>query len=102
MTEVSDEMVYALFFKMMANKDRLKIMNSLSDHPKTVTQLCNDTGFEQTWVSHSLKLLKEKGMVEARREGKYIYYKLDRGVKPVITAASTVAYKYHPSTRGGE
>ncbi len=94
MTNISDEEVYALFFKIMSNKDRLKIMNSVSEQPKTVTQICKDTGFEQTWVSHSLKLLREKGMVETRREGKYIYYKLDRGIKPVIAVAGNAAYKY--------
>ncbi len=94
MTNLSDEEIYALLFKTLANKDRLKIINSVSDKSKTVTQICKDTGFEQTWVSHSLKLLKNNRMVEARREGKYIYYKLDNAIKPIIATAAKIAPKY--------
>ncbi len=36
-------------------------------------------------------------MVEAKREGKYIYYKLDNGVKPVMDAVQRVAPRYKPS-----
>jgi len=100
MSNLSNEEVYALFFKIMANKDRLKIMNSVSDKPKTVTQICNDTGFEQTWVSHSLRLLRERGIVGARREGKYIYYKLDNNVKPMMTSVGRIAPKYQKSQGG--
>lgn len=93
MTEISNEEFYALLFKVMANKDRLKIMNSVNGKEKTVTDICKDTGFEQTWVSHSLRLLRENGMVETRREGKYIYYKLDNNVKPIINSVEKVATK---------
>ena len=34
MTEVSSEELQALFFKMMANKDRLKIMNTVNGKEK--------------------------------------------------------------------
>lgn len=92
--------INALFFKIMANKDRLKIMSSVSNKPKTVTQICNDTGFEQSWVSHSLRILREGGIVDSKREGKNIYYKLDNGIKPVIIAANKITIKY--KSKGGE
>ena len=100
MSNLSDEEVYALFFKIMANKDRLRIINSLVGKSKTVSEICKDTGFEQTWVSHSLRLLRERGMVEARREGKYVYYRLDRDVKPIMNTVVRVAPKYQLKTRG--
>ena len=100
MSNISDEEVYALFFKVMANKDRLMIINSIVERAKTVSQICKDTGFDQTWVSHSLRLLRDRGMVEARRDGKYVYYRLDRDVKPVINTVVRIAPKYQPRTRG--
>ena len=99
MTNTSDEEVYTILLKVMSNKDRFRIMNSVSDKPKTVTQICKDTGFEQTWVSHSLRLLRNNRMVETKREGKYIYYKLDRDIKPIISTVIKVAPKYR--TKGG-
>ncbi|MBS3168459.1 winged helix-turn-helix transcriptional regulator [Candidatus Woesearchaeota archaeon] len=100
MSNISDEEIYALFFKMMANKDRLRIMASVKSGAKTVSQICDDTGFEQTWVSHSLKKLRDGGIVESKREGKYIYYKLDGGVKPIIEAVQKAAPKYKKATGG--
>jgi|SRR3989344_9499406 len=92
--------INALFFKIMSNKDRLKIINTVSHKPKTVNEICKDTGFEQSWVSHSLRLLRENGIVESRREGKNIYYKLDNCIKPVIIAANKIAPKY--KSKGGD
>ena len=100
MSNISDEEIYALFFKMMANKDRLRIMASVKSGAKTVSQICKDTGFDQTWVSHSLRLLRDRGMVETRRDGKYVYYRLDRDVKPVMNTVVRIAPKYQLRTRG--
>ena len=91
--------INALFFKIMSNKDRLKIMNSLSSEEKTVTQICKDTGFEQTWVSHSLRLLKNNNMVESKRDGKYVYYKLDSEIKPILQRVERIAPRY--ARKGG-
>ena len=95
MSNISDEEIYALFFKIMSNKDRLKIMNSVLNTSKTVTQICKDTGFEQTWVSHSLKLLRDNNLVGSKREGKYIYYKLENNVKPIINTVAKIAPKIY-------
>ena len=100
MTEVSSEELQALFFKMMANKDRLKIMNTVNGKEKTVTQICKDTGFEQTWVSHSLKLLRNNEIVDSRRDGKYIYYKLDNNMKPVMSTVEKITPKYRNKLGG--
>lgn len=69
--------VYEIFFGSLANPNRLKIINSLRDKPKNVTEICLSTNFEQTMVSHNLKRLEKCGMVFAEPKGKQRYYSLN-------------------------
>lgn len=84
---MKEEDIQMLFFKTIANRARLGIVNSLKERPKSVGQICKDTGYEQSLVSHNLKLLKDTGFVEVRQEGKYRVYSLEReSVAPVLDA----------------
>ena len=84
---MKDEDLQMLFFKTIANKTRFKIVKSLEGKPKSVNELVKDTGYEQTLVSHNLKVLKENGFVEVKQDGKYRYYNLDKeNVAPMMNA----------------
>lgn len=102
MTETSSIELNALFFRIMSNKDRLKIMTTVNSVPKTVNEICKETGFEQSWVSHSLKILKDNGLVGSKRDGKYVYYRLDNAVKPVLIAADKATPKYKNKIKGAD
>ena len=58
---------YALFFSTLANENRLYILTTLRDKPKSVSQIVTATGIEQTHVSHALKHLQRFGFVTSRR-----------------------------------
>lgn len=68
-------------FKIAADPIRLKTMMLLSDGERNVTRLCADLGnFSQPAVSHHLALMRNAGLIEARRDGKNVIYSLtDQG-----------------------
>lgn len=76
---------YGLFFGTLANDSRLKILDTLRHHPKNVTEICKATHFEQSMVSHNLRLLEYHGMVFMEKTGKYRYYRLNqKTIAPLI------------------
>ena len=76
---------YPLFFGTLANKNRLTIINVLRDGQNNVSELCRETGFEQSMISHNLKLLEYHGMVFAEKKGKYRYYSVnEKTIKPLL------------------
>jgi DNA-binding transcriptional ArsR family regulator len=62
--------------KVLANPDRLMILCQLSQGEKRVGELEELLGIVQPTLSQQLTVLREEGLVSARREGKNIYYKL--------------------------
>ncbi|HIH11504.1 TPA: winged helix-turn-helix transcriptional regulator [Candidatus Woesearchaeota archaeon] len=76
---------YKLFFGTLANDSRLKIVNVLRDGPQCVNEICESTRFEQSLVSHNLKILEYHGMVFVERKGKYRYYTLNKKtIQPLL------------------
>lgn len=60
--------------KAFTNELRLKIIDLLRDGEKTVSELTEDIGVNQSNVSQHLSKLRSKNFVETRREGNHIYY----------------------------
>ncbi|MBI2649703.1 winged helix-turn-helix transcriptional regulator [Candidatus Woesearchaeota archaeon] len=76
---------YELFFKTLANEQRLKIINLLRKCPKNVTQICKELNFNQTTVSHNLKKLKTCGFVFNKKNGKERIYSINKTtIKPLM------------------
>jgi len=76
---------YRLFFGTLAHDRRLKILNTLRRSKKNVTEICCETGFEQSLVSHNLKELEYHGMIFREKKGKFRYYRLNqRTIAPLI------------------
>lgn len=62
--------------KALANESRLKIVDRLSRGESTVGELVGVVGSDASTVSKHLALLRAHGIVEDRREGTFVYYKL--------------------------
>ncbi len=61
--------------KAISHPVRIVILNLLDDNEKlSVTEIHNKLGLEQSTASHHLGILKDKGVLASRREGKNIYY----------------------------
>ena len=64
------------FLRGLADNTRLKIIQSLKDREKSVSELVKEVGGSQSNISTHLKLLKTTGIVKSHNEGKYVYYSL--------------------------
>src|SRR5579859_7501422 len=64
----------ARFFTGLADPTRLRIVELLLDRPLTVGEIVTRLGLRQARVSNALVCLKWCGYVQARREGRYVWY----------------------------
>jgi DNA-binding transcriptional ArsR family regulator len=63
--------------RAMAHPMRIAIIDLLTDNKKlTVTEIYEHLNIEQASASHHLNILKNKGLLESKRDGKMIYYSL--------------------------
>ena len=70
-------MTYKIALEALADPTRVAIVNSLSAADEVC--VCNLTAtfdLSQPTISHHLKILREAGLVEARRRGTWSYYRL--------------------------
>ncbi len=65
----------AEFFKALAHPLRLAILDALREGEKSVSQLVQELKVEQSTLSQQLGLLRQKGLLEARREGSAVLYR---------------------------
>jgi len=61
-------------FKALSDETRLRIYLLLLQGELCVCELVNILNMEQSRISHSVRILKEAGLVVNRREGKWIIY----------------------------
>ena len=60
----------------LADPNRILIIYSLSDGPRSVNDIANKMELSQPTVSRHLKILRERGIVHAERDGQTINYEL--------------------------
>lgn len=77
--------VCAGFFNTLANKTRLKILYILREGEKSVNEIVEESGFEQSLISHNLKLLRDCSFVNVEIRGKQRIYSLnDKTIVPLF------------------
>ncbi|HAV11506.1 MAG TPA: ArsR family transcriptional regulator [Candidatus Moranbacteria bacterium] len=62
------------FLKVLADKNRLKILCILRKGPKCVCEIFPIVGISQKLASHHLGQMKKLGLLEEEREGNFIRY----------------------------
>jgi DNA-binding transcriptional ArsR family regulator len=68
-------------FKLLGEASRLRLLIVLEDGEKKVGELVSSTGLTQANVSRHLAALSEGGVLERRREGLNVFYRIaDPGV----------------------
>ncbi len=83
----SDETLQDLgdLFKVFGDTTRIKIMYALYENEMCVCAIADLLNMTQSAISHQLKTLKDANLVEGRRDGKEIFYRLsDDHVKSII------------------
>jgi DNA-binding transcriptional ArsR family regulator len=67
----------AIRLKAIAHPTRIAIIEMLSkDGRMSVTEIYNQLDIEQAAASHHLNIMKSKGILDSKREGKKIFYSL--------------------------
>lgn len=75
---ISDELfeLHASFCAIFSSPVRLKIMWELGEGEKTVTELSNSIGLSITNISQHLRVMRDKGAVKTRKDGRTVYYRI--------------------------
>jgi len=63
-------------FKILADANRLRVLNSLRAGEKNVTGIMEETGLKQANISKILGIFSQAGIVEKRKEGNNAYYRI--------------------------
>ena len=88
---------YEFFCKALGNETRLAILYALLKRDMSVSELCNELGYEQSRVSHGLKCLSYCGFVRGRRVGKKMIYSINRDtILPLLKIMDMHIDKYAP------
>lgn len=71
-------------FLALGDKTRLKLLTLMADEAVSVGFLVDELGESQPKVSRHLAYLRNTGVVNTKRDGKWIYYGLNRSDDPDI------------------
>jgi ArsR family transcriptional regulator len=81
----------AEFFKALGHPARLVILEQLRSGDKSVNELQAVLGIDQSSVSQQLAVLRNKNIVESRKEGTTVYYTVrDPMVFQLLDIARTI------------
>ncbi|HBM79893.1 MAG TPA: ArsR family transcriptional regulator [Clostridiaceae bacterium] len=68
----------ARVFKAFCDPNRLMIIDMLKHGEKCACNLLDKMNISQSTLSHHMKILCESGIVNCRRDGKWMYYSLNK------------------------
>ena len=68
----------ARIFKAFCDENRLTILEMLRNGEKCACVLLEEMNITQPTLSHHMKILVESGIVAARKEGKWMYYSINK------------------------
>ena len=83
----TEDQMYDLaeLFKVFGDSTRIRILYVLFESDVCVADIAEALNMTQSAISHQLRLLKQAGLVNGRREGKQIiYYLADEHVRTII------------------
>lgn len=64
-------------FKAMSDKNRLLILDMLSCGELCACDIMDGLNLTQPTISHHMKVLQKCGLVEGRKEGKWMFYSIN-------------------------
>jgi DNA-binding transcriptional ArsR family regulator len=67
------------FFRALSSEPRMKILMLLKEHPQCVNVIARRLGMGQPAVSQHLRVLREAGLVKARKKGYWMHYEANGG-----------------------
>jgi DNA-binding transcriptional ArsR family regulator len=97
-------------FLALSDPTRLRLLSLMGAGEVSVSFLADETGESQPKISRHLAYLRDCGVVETRRDGKWIYYRIaeqrnrtsDRILKMIVAEISGVATFLTPPSESPE
>ncbi|SRR6266511_824781 len=80
--------LHAEVCKTLSNPVRLRIINELQDGEMTVGGLAKKLGIRQAHLSQQLSVLRQRGVVTARKDGVNVYYSISN--PKIVKACSLI------------
>jgi len=80
---------------LLSNRNRLMIVCQLAEGEKMVGEIARLLDAREAAVSQQLAILRREGIVDPRRDGQAIYYRLARG-----DVSKLIAFLYETYCRG--
>jgi ArsR family transcriptional regulator len=88
------------FFRALGHPARVRILELISEEERAVGELQTELGIDSSGTSQHLAALRRQGLVETRREGTTIFYKLkDPRVAQLLTVAREILTSNLTQTR---
>jgi ArsR family transcriptional regulator len=75
-----------LLFRALADRTRLRLLNLMSGQEVCVCYFIEILGLPQSTISRHLAYMRRVGLVQARREGKWMHYSLAMTKQPTVQA----------------
>ena len=83
--------MHATLCQAIADPTRIALLYELADGAKHVTQLVESLALPQATVSRHLKILRDRALVNTRRDGSFVHYELaDRRVIDALDTMRTI------------
>ena len=82
---IRENSALAAAFQTLGDPNRLRILAFIGSRVCSVSEIVEAIGLSQPLVSHHLRILRERKLVDTKRQGPFIYYQLhDPGVLDVM------------------
>ena len=78
--------LHAEFCKMIASPKRLMIVELLAKREMSVTEIAQALDIQHSNVSQHLRVMRSRYIVETRKEGQTVYYRLTNSRLPKVCA----------------
>lgn len=74
-----------IIFKALCDENRVKILKYLTHGEKCACKLLDDLNISQSTLSHHMKILCDSGIVNGRKDGKWMHYSISKeGIETAI------------------
>ena len=74
-----------VIFKAFCDENRIRILQLLQGGEKCACRLLEEMKITQPTLSHHMKILCDSGIVEGRKEGKWMHYSISsEGIKAAL------------------
>ena len=73
-------------FKALGDKNRLMIMDLISQEELSADKILEQVNMGQSTLSHHMKILCDSGIVNARKDSRWVYYTINAEVAAEISS----------------